>query len=284
MADDAGILRSLPMRDGAELYCRRWAVVAPRGVVVAVHGIQSHSGWYLGTGAALAAAGYDVTFVDRRGSGANRMQRGDAPARDLLLDDLGEFVDDARRRRPGRPVHLAAISWGAKLAVAACIRRPGLVDSLALVNPGLASRVDVSFADKCRTALALATRPTRAFDVPLSDARLFTDNPERVAFIENDALLLRRVTARFLYETRRLDRLIERRAAELRAPALMLLAGRDRIVDNARTKAIFERFASQPKEMIVYPDAAHTLEFERDPGPMRRDLVKWLNERSASSG
>ena len=280
----SGNIRSVAMRDGAELYCRRWPVASPRGIVVAIHGIQSHSGWYVGTGSALAAAGWETTFVDRRGSGLNRAQRGDAPTADALFDDLGDVVDDARRRCPGLSVHLVAISWGAKLAAAACIRKPALVDSLVLMNPGLASRVDVSFSDKLRTALALATNPTRLFDVPLGNARLFTDNPERVAFIEHDPLALRRETARFLYRTRRLDAFVRRHAEELQTPALMLLAGRDRIVDNDRTQALFSRVASRPKEAIIYPEASHTLEFEPDPQPMRRDLLRWLDERSKARG
>ncbi len=284
MGDGADAIRSFAMRDGAELYYRHWPAASPRGVVVAVHGIQSHSGWYVGTCGALAAAGYETAFLDRRGSGLNKASRGDIADWRIFADDLGEFVDDARRRRAGLPVHLVAISWGAKLAVAACVRRPEIADSLVLMNPGLVSRVDVSFADKLRTALALATHPTKLFDVPLADARLFTDNPERIAFIEQDRLALRRVTARFLYQSRRLDRFVHRFAAELRVPALMMLAGRDRIVDNARTRTLFERFASRPKEVMMYSGAAHTLEFEPDPQPCRRDLLRWLDERSTTRG
>jgi alpha-beta hydrolase superfamily lysophospholipase len=272
------------MRDGARLYYRHWLVPSPRGVVVLIHGIQSHSLWYGGTCARLAAAGYDTAFLDRRGSGLNRAQRGDAPERWTFADDLGEFVDDARRRLPGKPVHLVAISWGAKLATAACIRRPGLVESLILMGPALASKVDVPFGDKLRTALALVTNPRRLFDVPLADARLFTDNPERIAFIERDPLSLRKVTARFLYETRRLDRFVRGRANEMRLPVLTMLAGRDRIVDNDATRKLFDRFASTDKQIVEYPDAAHTIEFELDPEPMRRDLIAWLNERTGTRG
>ena len=305
MSTDGGRIRAFAMRDGPELVYRHWAVPpsperlggpapSPRGVVVGIHGIQSHSGWYTGTCEFLAAGGYDTSFLDRRGSGLNRAQRGDAPgpARHglgdggwrVFADDLGEFIDDARRRLPGIPVHLVAISWGTKLAVAACIRRPDLVDSLVLMGPALVPKVDVAFGVKVRTAVALLTNPRRLFDVPLADPRLFTDNPERIAFIESDPLSLRQVTARFLRQTRRLDRFILRHAHELRTPMLMMLSGRDRIVDNDATRRIFDRLASPSKEVILYPEAAHTLEFEPDPGPFRRDLVRRLDERSPVRG
>lgn len=272
------------MRDGAELHYRHWGVRSPRGALVAVHGIQSHSGWYTASCAHAASAGYDVVFPDRRGAGLNKASRGDVTDYRVLVDDLCEFVADVRRRLGSLPVHLAAVSWGAKLACAALILKPGLVDSLMLVAPGLVSKVDVSFRVKLRMAAALVFNPRRLFDIPLADARLFTDNPERIDFIENDPLSLRRCTARFLYQTWRLDRLVRRRADELRVPTLMMLAGRDPIVDNDAVRTLFGDFASAPREIVVYERAAHTLEFEPTPVHVFDDMVKWLNARSGIRG
>jgi alpha-beta hydrolase superfamily lysophospholipase len=272
------------MRDGAELYWRHWETRAPRGAVVAVHGIRSHSGWYTLSCAHLASAGYDVVFPDRRGAGLNKASRGDLSDWCVLVDDLREFVASVRRRLGGIPVHLEAISWGAKLACAALILHPDLADSLLLVAPGLVPKVDAGPAVKLKTAAALLVSPRKLFDVPLGDARLFTDNPDRIATIERDGLSLRKCTARFLYQTRKLDRFVRRRAGELHVPLLMMLAGRDRIVDNDKVRALFERFASRPKDLIIYPDAAHTLEFEPGAKPIFDDMVHWLDSRSRTRG
>ena len=274
----------MAMRDGAELHYRHWDVPNRRGVVVAIHGIQSHSGWYAASSAQMASAGYEVVFLDRRGSGLNRHSRGDAADCRVLVDDLCECVGSVRRRLGGVPLHLEAISWGAKLACAALILHPELVDSLILVGPGLVPRVDVSFSVKLQTAAALLLDPRKPFDVPLGDARLFTENPDRIAYIESDPLSLRKCTARFLYATRRLDRLVRRRARDLHVPLLMMLAGRDRIVDNDAVRRLFERFSCRPKETITYGQASHTLEFEPDPVPVFEDMIRWLNTRSDTRG
>jgi alpha-beta hydrolase superfamily lysophospholipase len=202
----------------------------------------------------------------------------------VLVEDLGEFVGSVRRRLGGVPVHLEAISWGARLACAGCILHPDLADSLVLVTPGLAAKAAVSFAAKLGVAAACVVNPRKLFDVPLADARLFTANADRIAWIERDELSLGRCTARFLRETRRLDRFVRRHAARLRTPLLMMLAGRDRIVDNERVRAVFDRFASQPKDVILYADAEHTLEFEDSPKPIFDDVVRWLNQRRGRSG
>ena len=116
---------------------------APRGIVVFIHGIQSHGGWYEYSCTKLAQAGYQVYFLDRRGSGMNAEGRGDAPSFRRLLDDIAEFLTVLPRSAPAGnkvarlPVFLAGISWGGKLAVALERRHPGLVDGLILMCPSL---------------------------------------------------------------------------------------------------------------------------------------------------
>jgi hypothetical protein len=68
----------------------------PRARVVCIHGIQSHGGWYEGSCSWLSQAGFEVYFLDRRGSGLNEQDRGDAPGFRRLLDDLAEFLRSLR--------------------------------------------------------------------------------------------------------------------------------------------------------------------------------------------
>ncbi|HZT81146.1 MAG TPA: alpha/beta hydrolase, partial [Gemmataceae bacterium] len=68
------------------------AAGGPRARVVCVHGIQSHGGWYEPSCRRLAGEGFDVCFLDRRGSGLNQQARGDTPTFRRLLDDLAEFL------------------------------------------------------------------------------------------------------------------------------------------------------------------------------------------------
>ena len=78
--------------DGYPFYYRRYAPAgAPRARVVFVHGIRSHGGWYTRSCCALAAAGFEVYFLDRRGAGLNTAHRGDAPGFRRLLDDVVEI-------------------------------------------------------------------------------------------------------------------------------------------------------------------------------------------------
>jgi pimeloyl-ACP methyl ester carboxylesterase len=202
----------------------------------------------------------------------------------VFEEDLVEALHDVGRRTAPRPVHLQAISWGTKLACATLIEHPELARSLTLIGPALVPKVDVSLVDKLKVACAMLTSPRRMFDIPLGDPRLFTDNPLRVRYIAEDPGSLRRCTARFLFQTRRLDAFVRRNAHRLKTPLLMMLAGRDRIVDNEAVRKLAERFTSDPKEVIVYGDAAHTLEFEPDPTPIHARLIAWLRSFENTAG
>jgi alpha-beta hydrolase superfamily lysophospholipase len=250
-------------------------VSPPAARVVCLHGVQSHGNWYEHSCRRLAGAGFGVWFLDRRGSGLNPRDRGDAPSFRRLLDDIAEFLSHLRQQGPGK-TFLLAVSWGGKLATALQRRHPGLADGLALLCPGFFPRVHHTLGEKLRILWARLIAPRRLFPIPLNDPELFTANPRWQQFLRDDPLALHRATARFFVESVRLDGYLRFVPKRVRVPVLLLLAGRDRIIVNDRTRAYVAKFASPDKQVIEYPDAHHTLEFEPDPGPFLADLEGWL--------
>jgi len=258
---------------------------APRARVVCIHGIQSHGGWYAHSCNYLRDAGFEVFFLDRRGAGLHQQARGDAPGFRRLLDDLGEFLLGFREAKHAPPrgrrlnVILVAISWGAKLAAALQRRHPGLIDSLALLCPGFCPIVSPTLRERFAILWARLIAPRRRFPVPLNDPELFTTSPNWQQFIRDDPLALREATARFFVESVRLDGYLRFVPKHVRVPVLLLLAERDRIIDNTRTRRFAEQFAAVDKHIIEYPGAHHTLEFEPEPQPFLADLASWLEAR-----
>jgi alpha-beta hydrolase superfamily lysophospholipase len=246
--------------------------------VVVLHGVQSHGGWYHGLGRRLAESGYHAVFPDRRGSGANQVDRGHAPSSRRLLDDLAELLGELKQQDSTLPIAVAGISWGGKLALLAAGKHPDRVDALALICPGLHPRVDVSRQERLAIAWAMLTNRRKTFPIPLADPALFTANPNGQAFIAADELSLRVATAGLFASSAWIDRQVRRIAPWVRQPALLMLAGQDRIVDNARTLAYFERLPSRKRTLVEYAEAHHTLEFEADPARYALDLATWLDQ------
>jgi alpha-beta hydrolase superfamily lysophospholipase len=252
----------------------------PRAEIVYLHGIQSHAGWYEYSCTCLRNRGFGVSFLDRRGSGMNQQSRGDAHGYQRLLEDIAEFI--TARLQPANtshiPVFLVAVSWGGKLATGLLRQHAQLVDGLALLCPGFFPQVQPPFLTRLAILCSRLFSPRRLFPIPLNDPALFTASPRWQQFLRDDPLALHQATARLLFSSRRLDRFVRHAPAQIRVPALLLLAGKDRIIDNARTREYVERFASTNKRVIEYPEAHHTLELEPEPDRFIGDLLAWMEE------
>tara|TARA_R110002111_G_scaffold262504_1_gene338866 strand:- start:24223 stop:25086 length:864 start_codon:yes stop_codon:yes gene_type:complete len=285
----APVIQEFVASDGYRLQGRVWFpdTVSPRGTLVVLHGIQSHSGWYESSCGKLSEDGHQVCFYDRRGSGLNAQQRGHTPHWQRLLHDVVQLLTEVRYQRERteqqRPVVLQAMSWGAKLAVVVAAQRPDLVDGLALLYPGIKSVVKPTALQKLQLKLAEQLGISRKrVAIPLNDPALFTGEKTGQDFIRADPLALHDVTVSFLLANRELDRLADQAAEQIHCPTLCLLAGQDQIIDNPATDAYFQRIAAQQKQLIKYPDARHTLEFEPNRQQIVADYSDWLAELGSS--
>jgi alpha-beta hydrolase superfamily lysophospholipase len=281
--DVAYDLREFIASDGYRFGVHHWFApkTVRRGCVIAIHGIQSHAGWYVHSSRRLAAAGFDLYFLDRRGSGVNQVLRGHSPHGDRLINDIAQVATSLREtaefQQSPVPVTLTSVSWGGKLAAAFAIRRPDLIDALALLYPGIFTLVRPSLWQN------LTLRAVRYLDIkwtqrpiPLDDPELFTRSPEWQEFIRNDPLALHQTTVGFQHSAQDLEAIVRKNPDTLRCPLLLMLAGQDRIADNRATRRYFERVKSTAKQLVEYPEAAHTLEFEPDRDRFVDDLIRWL--------
>ena len=264
--------------DGYVWYYRRYLPVGrPIGRIVFLHGIRSHGGWYTRSCTKFAAAGFEIYFLERRGCGLNTSRRGDAPNFRRLFDDVSEFLLNLRQEKVWLPIHLAGISWGGKLAAGLPYRKPGLIDSLVMLCPGLCPKIAAPFLQRVAVTRARLRDPTKLFPIPLNDPDYFTSSPEWQTFVDEDRFGLRQATARFLFSSVSLDLYLKRAIKRVTVPTLLLLAGQDRVIDNVRTRKLFLNFAAKSRTIIDYPDAHHTLEFEPDDHPFVSDVVRWLS-------
>lgn len=275
-------VESFAASDGYQLHLRRWSAdEKPLAHVVALHGIQSHSGWYTYSASRLAAAGYDVHFLDRRGSGLNSEKRGNAPHHDRLINDVCQYLTairhDEQTSGRNRPVILLGVSWAGRLVSMIAARRPDLLDGLAMLYPGIHSRVRPSRRQMVKLRLAVMQGyGWVSVPIPLTDAALFTGDAEWQEFIRHDPLALHKATLSFLIASRALDDLATRDGTQITRPMLMMLAGQDRIIDNNKVKAFFHQVSSGDKWLLEYPAAQHTLEFEPNRDCFIDDLLDWL--------
>jgi alpha-beta hydrolase superfamily lysophospholipase len=157
--------------------------------------------------------------------------------------------------------------------------QPKALSGIALLCPGFCPKVRPPLGQRLQIAWARLTTPARLFPIPLNDPELFTTTPEWLDFLRGDSLSLHRATARLLVQSVRLDRYLRRAVRQVRVPVLLMLAEKDRIIDNAATRRFAQRLASADVRVIEYPGAHHTLEFEPDANRVIADLIDWLVQR-----
>lgn len=245
-----------------------------------LHGIESHAGWFLESASLMSSHGWPVVLAERRGSGHNSEDRGHARSYRQLLNDVFCAARYCQNHWPNCRVHLAGVSWGGKLALAAALQHPELFASLTMITPGIFPLITLRAKQKLAVLLKHLLKPKAMLGVPLEDAKLFTDNPKQIDFIEHDELRLRQASVSFFWSSYQLDQLIKRRAHRLTMPAHLLLSGRDRIIDSHKTRAWFERCDAPGKHLSEFPDSAHTLEFAQDNRAFLEAFAGWLDAQS----
>ncbi len=252
-----------------------------RRPVLYAHGIQSHPGWFVASADALAGRGHPVFQVTRRGSGLNRTARGHAQSARQLLDDTRAACDFVLRKTGFGKLHLLGASWGGKLMAAYALTGDKRAATLTLAYPGIAPRVDVSLATKVAIGLCLLLRPRRRFEIPLNDVNLFTDNEAKRKYLRRDEYRLNRATAKFLYVSRCLDKMLAASpAGAVKIPTTLILSRRDRIIDNNATRAAVERLTGGRCAVKEF-DSAHTIDFEPDASAYFRFLAHTPEEHES---
>ena len=279
-------IREVTASDGYRLHFRLWNPetigIACRGIVIALHGIQSHSGWYEYSSRRMAEAGFAVYFADRRGSGLNGIQRGHASHAMRLVNDVRTLrqlaiAETSSSSANSLPVTLQGISWGGKIASAAAALFPEEFQRLVLMYPGLAPRLQLSLWQRFRLNIARDFEIVKKhIPIPLDNPALFTQVPEWQSFIAHDPLALHTVTSSFLNSGRELDRIVKVHASRIQQPVLVMLAKDDAIIDNLQVRHQVDEFGSRHSTTLIYSNARHTLEFEPQRETIFSELIQWL--------
>jgi pyruvate dehydrogenase E2 component (dihydrolipoamide acetyltransferase) len=102
------------------------------GMMICIHGIGSHAGWWRRNLQDLATLGYRVIAADLPGHGFAAA----SPGWPLTITGYRDFILQlAETLAPAGPVVLAGHSLGGHAAAAAALQKPGLASRLVLVAP-----------------------------------------------------------------------------------------------------------------------------------------------------
>lgn len=276
MNRSAASIGTIECDDGYLLRYRIWPTTGePVAALFLVNGMMSHSGWFGELASALSGSQFKVIGADRRGSGLNKSDRGNAPSRHVLLSDFRKVIE---AEDCGVPMYLVGWCWGAVLVINAALEFGGAFSGVVLLTPGLFPSEEIDRAIRSNaTQMQQSCDDSSLLTSPLTED-MFTPIHEFREFIAGDELAIRAFTPQFVRVSQQMLLVATSRLAQLTLPVLLLLAGNDRAVNNVRTLNAFQRLPAGRVTSATLP-FHHGMQFEA-PREIASLITRWLGSQS----
>lgn len=248
--------------------------MAPRAVIVALHGFSDYHAAFTEFGAYAAERGVAIAAYDQSGFGG-RADRGGWQGTDVLARELETAIAAERDRHPGTPLFVLGESMGAAVALAA-LARPNApaVEGVILLAPAVYDSGDLPRGYRTVLRLIAALLPPLRVNGQNFDLRA-SDNLEALRALGRDPL--------YLHETRidaiagLVDLMDEarRRAPDLTLPTLVLLGGRDQIVPAGAQHSFVASLTGAPCSLVTYLQGWHLLLRDHQRRRVFDDILAW---------
>lgn len=265
---------------GTKLALHSWIPIRTKAVLFYISGIQSHAGWLLETGPALASQKIALFSLDRRGSGMSGGLPGDIPSASILLDDYLCALKIVKQKFRSQPLTLLGQSLGGSI-LAALVSHPRFdvkYDAAVFCTSGLGRQHQLlSTADYEKTR---KNHSTELKPINLSDADM-TNDLKFLRFMQKDKLKLTHITRRAQASLLDIEDLYWNKVNIFKnMSAVFVRPTIDPIVDISTALSVFMRLADDKGLVLELPIMKHYLWFTK----ARHMLLRWLSNYILTAG
>ena len=120
--------------DGCTIFLRSWVTDNP-DILLILHGLGAHSGWFIDMGNKLAARGMTVFAMDHRGFGRSGGLPGHIDNYHTYIEDIKFIVTTIRERHPEASIHILGHSMGGIFASHFASEYQNTLTSVLFLNP-----------------------------------------------------------------------------------------------------------------------------------------------------
>jgi acylglycerol lipase len=266
--------------DGLNIFYRSWRpATAPRGVVVIVHGFNSHSGYYAWVAQKLVERGVAVYAPDLRGRGKSDGERFYVQTFADYVNDVSAVMRLARSREKGLPFYILGHSAG---GVVACLYTlENQKDLAGLICESFAFQVPApDFALAVFKGLAHVAPHAHVLHLKNED---FSRDPAVVQAMNNDPLIAHETQpTQTLAEMVRADERLKTEFSLITVPVLILHGMLDKATKPSGSQFFYESTQSADKTLKLYEGAYHDLLNDVDKETVMADITRWLDTRLPS--
>lgn len=263
-------------RDRLQMYARGWAPSEPRAVVVLVHGHGEHINRYNHVAQALAGANYALLGFDLRGHGQSAGQRGHIPTYQSLMDDITDFIAEARKRYPALPVFLYGHSMGGNQVINYALRSPGSLKGVIATGPWLKLAFTPPAAQVMLAKLLNGIAPSFSLASGLDQNSLSRDS-QVVAKYAADPFVHDKISVRLYTGMYNQGFWALEHASELKIPMLLMHGSGDKIT-SAPASQEFARMAGDKVSLRIWDGFYHEIHNEPENNKVLEAMVSWLDK------
>ena len=262
-------------REGLQLYVSEWSVKSPRAVIALVHGQSEHIGRYAHVAAWYNRQGVALIGYDQQGYGRSEGKPGHAKSLDVLLDDIGQLLEETRVRYPGIPLFLYGHSMGGHLVLNYTLRRNPGIEGLIVTAPW----IRLAFPAPALKVLAarVLKKITPSLTLPTDLAAQFLSRDEAVVqAYQNDPLVHGQLSVAAGLELLEGAEWLDHFQGTFPMPVLLMHGGGDKITSPAASM----EFSARAGDRVTYhewPGFYHEIHNEKEREAVFGYTFQWMD-------
>jgi acylglycerol lipase len=262
---------------GLKIFMRSWRPPGQaRGVIVLVHGFNSHSGYYLWAADQLLGTGLAVYALDLRGRGRSDGERYFVNKFSEYHDDVHKLVQIAREREPGLPLFMLGHSAGGVTAANYALDHQA--DLAGLICESYAFQVYApDFALAVLKGLAHVAPHAHVLKLPIPG---FSRDPQVIDAMNNDPMIAHEVQpTQTVAEMVRADERLLRDFAQFTLPLLIIHGKADKVTKPGGSQLFFDKASSRDKTLKMYEGYVHDPLNDIGKESVMADIRAWIEKR-----